>query len=69
MQVNQKGEFTDIGFLFFALLPGVFLFLPYRRQVYMIPVIGVLIFELLYFLPTGISGVLTAVFSLISLPL
>lgn len=69
MQVNQKGEFTDIWFLFFALLPGVFLFLPYRRPVYMIPVIGVLIFELLYFLPTGISELLTSVFSLISLPL
>ncbi len=69
MQVNQKGEFTDIGFLFLALLPGVFLFLPYRRQVYIIPVIGVLVFELLYFLPTGISEALTLGFSYISLPL
>lgn len=32
MQTNQGGEFTDISFLFFALIPLIFIFLPFRNK-------------------------------------
>lgn len=67
-QVNQKGEFTDITFLFFALIPLVFLFLPFRKKWYMYPLLvweGLL---LLYYIPSPVSGFLTQMFSQASLP-
>ena len=52
MQENQKGEFTDISYLYFALLPLVLLFLPVRRKSCIIPIAGIFIFEiLLFFIP------------------
>ena len=50
-QVNQKGEFTDISFVFFALIPGIFLFLPYRKESYKYPVFIALLCILLYYIP------------------
>jgi len=34
MQKNQWGEYTNIWFIFLALLPLIFIFLPYRKKYY-----------------------------------
>jgi hypothetical protein len=34
MQKNQGGEYTNIGWLFLALLPLIFIFLPYKKKYY-----------------------------------
>ncbi|MFK7780632.1 MAG: hypothetical protein QM490_05890, partial [Candidatus Gracilibacteria bacterium] len=49
MQINQAGEYTDIGFIFLALLPVIFLFLPFRRKEYAYLIVIILILELLVF--------------------
>ncbi len=67
-QTNQKGEFTDITFLFLALIPGTFLFLPYRREEYKYPVIAAIVLWMLYYVPSPISWLFTNVFSTINLP-
>jgi hypothetical protein len=55
-QRNQWGEFTDIGFLYLALLPTILLFLPYRRREYVYITWGVCMLWLLAFLfpPTAV---------------
>jgi hypothetical protein len=40
MQVNQSGEYTDITFIFLALLPAILLFLGYRHPIISIGIIG-----------------------------
>ncbi len=67
-QVHQKGEFTDITYIFFALLPAVLLFLPYRKTFYTYPIMWALICTLLYFIPSPISTTITNMFSQIHLP-
>lgn len=57
MQMNQKGEFTDIGYIFLALLPSILLFLPYRKKHFNVIVPGLILFEILVFL-----GVLSPIF-------
>ncbi len=52
MQINQGREFTDIWFLFLALLPAILLFLPYRKKYYSFLIVLVLIAELLVFIKT-----------------
>lgn len=52
MQLNQWGEFTDIWFLFLALLPVVLLFLPYKKKYYPVFIVLFLILELFVFLRT-----------------
>jgi len=52
MQVNQWWEFTDIWFLFLALLPVVLLFLPFRKKYYSIIIVIALILELFVFIKT-----------------
>jgi len=49
MQKNQGGEFTDIWFLFLALLPVMFLFLPFRNKIYYFAIVWLLFLELLVF--------------------
>ncbi|MDD3793683.1 MAG: hypothetical protein PHI37_02640 [Candidatus Gracilibacteria bacterium] len=49
MQVNQKGEYTDIGFLFLALLPLIFIFLPYRKKHYALFFVGLSIIQFLFY--------------------
>ena len=52
MQVNQWGEFTTIWWLFLALLPGIFLFLPYRRKRFdVFPIILIAAEILLFIIP------------------
>jgi len=67
-QTNQKWEFTDITFLFLTLLPGLFLFLPYRKEQYKYPIIGVISLALLYFVPSPISWVISSLFAQVQLP-
>lgn len=38
MQVNQKWEFTDISYIFLALLPTLFLFYPFKRTYFVLPI-------------------------------
>jgi len=68
MQVNQKWEFTDITYIFLALLPGLFMFLPYRRTIYMLPVAALLVFEVLYFSPVVTGPIVAQIFGNITLP-
>ena len=49
MQNNQWGEFTTVWFIFLALLPTVFLFLPFRRKEYALWIVFLLILEVLVF--------------------
>ncbi|MCH2188528.1 hypothetical protein MK079_01715 [Candidatus Gracilibacteria bacterium] len=43
MQVNQGGEFTDISYIFLAILPAILVFLPYKHPLFVLgPVIGCL---------------------------
>lgn len=49
MQKNQWGEFTNIWFLFLALLPVLFLFLPFRNKFYYFAIVWLLFFELAIF--------------------
>lgn len=69
MQKNQWWEFTDITFIFLALLPVILLFLPYRRKYlpYLI-IVPVLILELSLFVFWWTWSTLTNIFSNISLP-
>ncbi len=50
MQVNQWGEFTDIGFLLLAFIPSILLFLPYRKKYYSLFIVLFIFLELLVFL-------------------
>ncbi len=68
MQVNQKWEFTDIWFLFLALLPTLLLFLPFRKNHYSIWVYGVILFEILLFIIPETRDFFTLLMSNIWLP-
>ena len=69
MQINQKWEFTNIGWLFLALIPGLFLFLPTRKRNF-IPVVVWLSYlsVLTLFLYPATDHVLANFLSTISLP-
>jgi hypothetical protein len=43
MQVNQAGEYTDLTFIFLALLPAILLFLGFRRPAFSLIIVGGLI--------------------------
>ena len=49
MQVNQWWEFTNIWFIFLALLPVILLFLPYRNKNYAYFIVIFLLLELFVF--------------------
>ncbi|MCD5380395.1 hypothetical protein LR004_00555 [Candidatus Gracilibacteria bacterium] len=68
MQNNQGGEFTTIGFLFLALLPTVFLFLPFRRKVYSLGIYGLIFFEILLFVIPVTNQFFTELMTSIHLP-
>lgn len=68
-QINQKGEFTDITFIFFALIPLIFVYLPFKREGYIYLIISVYILLIVYyFAALGVSPLLTNLFSHITLP-
>ena len=68
-QVNQSGEFTDISYIFFVLIPSLFLFLPYRRPEYMYPVLAFVWVLLVYYIPNPIGSYMTYLLSFIGLPM
>lgn len=55
MQKNQSWEFTNIWFLFFALLPLIFIFLPYKNKYYFLFFVFFAIFQV-YFYSTPLSN-------------
>ncbi len=67
-QLNQKGEFTDISFVFFALLPLLFLFLAFKRNEYLYVFAWLICMTLVYYIPSPISNILTSILWNISLP-
>ncbi len=67
-QVNQKGEFTDISYLFFVLIPALFLFLPYKKPEYIYPILAFLGLLLLYYIPNPLWSQINSLFGDISLP-
>lgn len=67
-QKNQPGEYTEISFIFLALLPAVFVFLAFRHPVLAFAPVAVVIFEYLYFWNPPASVALTALFSKFLLP-
>nr|MDD3719899.1 hypothetical protein [Candidatus Gracilibacteria bacterium] len=69
MQTNQKGEYTDITYIFFALLPVLFLFIPFRNKWYYIAIYSILLLEIFYFIFPGTNEFLTSLFSSLELPL
>lgn len=69
MQVNQAGEYTDISYIFLALIPLCFLFLPYRKNLLQNSILGITFFSLVYFLPFSPGIYISNLFSFITLPL
>ena len=67
-QLNQKWEFTDISFIFFALLPILFLFLVFKRIQYMYIFAGIIALVFVYYIPSSVSAVITQAFSNFWLP-
>ena len=49
MQKNQSWEYTNIWFIFFAFLPLIFIFLPYRNRYYFVFFIFIWLSQLLYY--------------------
>ena len=68
MQVNQWGEFTTIWWLFLALLPGIFLFLPYRKKRFDIFPIILIAAEILLFIIPDTRAYFSDILSGITLP-
>ena len=68
MQLNQWGEFTDIWFIFLALLPALLLFLPYKKSYYSYAVLFLLFLELLIFVIPWTIEFFTKIMSNILLP-
>ncbi len=68
MQVNQKGEFTDISYIFLAFIPWLFLFLPYRKKYLHFFIYFSLLFLSCLFVFKWPSLFLTNIFSSITLP-
>lgn len=69
MQVNQKWEFTEISYIFFALIPALFLFLPIKRKIYEYGIYSILVFSVLLFMIASTSNIFTQLFSKLDIPL
>ena len=69
MQINQGWDFTNISYIFLALLPVLLLFLPYRRKYTEYTIVWILLFELFLFLNFPSNQLLTDIFASVSLPL
>ncbi len=67
-QKNQPGEYTEISFVYLALLPAILLFLSYRRPEYAYAVVAVLAFEYAYFFHPGHSATISSAFAKFLLP-
>lgn len=69
MQKNQKWEYTDITYIFLALLPALFLFLAYSRKWFIAIVWIVLSAEILFFMTPYTRDLFTDILSKINLPM
>lgn len=67
-QRNQPGEYTEITFIFLALLPAVFVFLAFRHPALAWAPVAMVIFEYLYFFNPATSAILSGLFGKIYLP-
>lgn len=67
-QRNQPGEYTEITFIFLALLPAAFVFLAFRHPALAWAPVAMVIFEYLYFFNPTTSGILGALFGKTYLP-
>ena len=67
-QVNQWGEFTQITFIFFLLLPVFFFVFPMKSSYYFIATLAFTVLVLLYFIPSSVSVFFTSLVSYIRLP-
>lgn len=68
MQSNQRWEYTDITYIFFALIPVLFLFIPLKNNWYYLWIYAFLIFEIFYFLLPWSWQYLTNIFNNLELP-
>jgi len=68
MQTNQRGEYTDITFIFLALIPALLLFLWYKRQYYVLWTFVISSIPLIFFFVPWINTYFTNIFSSILLP-
>jgi hypothetical protein len=68
MQKNQKGEFTDITYIYLALLPLLLLFLPFKNKYAVLGIVAIFIFEICLFNIPYTKEILTNIFSEYKLP-
>jgi len=68
MQLNQGWEFTGISYIFLALLPVIFLFLPFRKKYFALWILALLLLELLIYVIPSSRIFFTYLFSQFSLP-
>jgi len=68
MQSNQPGEYTEITPFFLALIPIIFLFLAYKKPLWILGLVTLLGFEYAYFFNTELSRIISAFFASKDLP-
>lgn len=68
LQRNQTWEYTEIWYIFLALIPIVFLFLNFKNVAWSFVIFGWVLLEYLYFLIPGTSEKLTQFFATQTLP-
>ena len=68
LQRNQNWEYTEITYIFLALIPIVFLFLNFKNVAWSFVIFGGVLLEYLYFLVPGSSEKITAFFATQDLP-
>lgn len=67
-QKNQPGEYTEITFIFLALLPAVFVFLTFRHPALAWAPVVMVAFEYFYFFNPVTSGFVSSLFGKVYLP-
>ncbi|MDD5769856.1 MAG: hypothetical protein PHE25_02720 [Candidatus Gracilibacteria bacterium] len=68
MQANQKGEFTDITFIFLALIPAIILFLAFKFELLSLGVFALSLIPLGFFFNPKIGEYMTNIFTKFELP-
>ncbi len=68
LQSNQPWEYTEITYIFLALIPIVFIFLNFKNNFLIIWILLFILFEFLYFIFPISSNIITNFFSKIILP-
>lgn len=68
MQTNQRWEFTDITYIYLALLPLILLFLPFKNRYYSLWIVTLFLIMVLLFIIPSSSIYLTSILSEYKLP-